>query len=59
MAADGSVSDGGEGGGEAAVDPAFLEVPERRNDLVLVPLNFFYSPFRHRHNKLASIWSIA
>ncbi len=41
MAADGSVSDGGEGGSEAAVDPAFLEVPERRNDLVLVPLNFF------------------
>jgi len=31
------VSDGGEGGGEPAVDPALLEVPERRDDQVILP----------------------
>ena len=29
--------DGGEGGGVSAVDPALLEVPERRNDQVIPP----------------------
>ena len=37
LVADGSVFDGGEGGGVAAVDPALLEVPERRHDQVVPP----------------------
>ena len=37
LAADGGVLDGGEGGGEAAVDPALLEVPQGRDDQVILP----------------------
>jgi len=37
LVADGSVLDGGEGGGVSAVDPTLLEVPKRRHDQVVPP----------------------
>ena len=37
LAADGRVLDGREGGGEAAVDPALLEVPQGRDDQMIFP----------------------
>ena len=37
LAADGGVPDGGDGGGESAVDPTLLEVPKRRNNQMISP----------------------